>query len=61
MKKVILALSVIGLMTACGSSSTEAEAPKTDSTAVVPACDTTKVVVDSVKTDSVAVSTPTTK
>ena len=35
MKKVILALSVMGLMTACGSS-TETEVPKTktDSTAV---------------------------
>jgi hypothetical protein len=57
MKKVILALSVVGLMTACGSSA-ESEAPKTDSTAVV-AVDTTVVVADSVATDSVAVSTTT--
>lgn len=58
MKKVILALSVIGLMTACGSS-TEGEAPKTDSTAV--AVDTTvTVVTDSVATDSVTVTTTTT-
>lgn len=59
MKKVILALSVVGLMTACGSSSSE-ETPKTDSTAVVTV-DTTVVpaVADSVKTDSVAVSTTT--
>jgi uncharacterized protein YcfL len=59
MKKVILVLSVIGLMTACGSSS-EAEAPKTDST-VVAAVDTTAgVSTESVVfTDSTAVSTAT--
>lgn len=59
MKKVILTLSVIGLMTACGSSS-EAEAPKTDSTAVA-AVDTTAVVATEsvVVTDSTAVSTAT--
>lgn len=59
MKKVILALSVIGLVTACGSS-TEGEAPKTDSTAVT-VVDTTAVVTptDSVSTDSVVVITVT--
>lgn len=59
MKKVILALSVIGLMTACGSS-TEGEAPKTDSTVVVTV-DTTVVVADSVMTDSVVAVPTTTK
>jgi hypothetical protein len=50
MKKVILTLSVVGLLTSC-SSSVEGEAPKTDSTAV--AVDTTLVLpVDSVKPDS---------
>jgi hypothetical protein len=58
MKKVILALSVVGLMTAC-SSSTEGEAPKTDSTAVVAVDTTVVVTADSVATDSVAVSTTT--
>jgi hypothetical protein len=58
MKKVILALSVVGLMTAC-SSTTEGEAPKTDSTAVVDVDTTVVVVVDSVSTDSVTVSTTT--
>jgi hypothetical protein len=58
MKKVILALSVVGLMTAC-SSTTEGEAPKTDSTAVVAVDTTVVVVADSVSTDSVTVSTTT--
>jgi hypothetical protein len=60
MKKVILFLSVVGLLTACGSS-TEAEAPKTDSTAVVVdtvKVDTTVVVKDSVAAGSATV-TPT--
>jgi hypothetical protein len=60
MKKVILALSVIGLMTACGSS-TEGEAPKTDSTVVVTVDTTTVVVADSVMTDSVVAVSTTTK
>jgi hypothetical protein len=59
MKKVILTLSVVGLMTAC-SASTEGEAPKTDSTAVV-AVDTTCVMTDSVTADSVAAVSTTTK
>jgi hypothetical protein len=54
MKKVILTLSVVGLLTAC-SSSVEGEAPKTDSTAVP--VDTSLVLpVDSAKTDSIAVT-----
>jgi hypothetical protein len=61
MKKVILFLSVVGLLTACGSS-TEAEAPKTDSTVVAvdsaAVVDTTKVSVDSVAAGSATV-TPT--
>ena len=57
MKKVILALSVIGVMTAC-TSSTEGEAPKTDSTTVVNV-DTNAVVTESVTADSTAVSTTT--
>jgi hypothetical protein len=60
MKKVILFLSVVGLLTACGSS-TEAEAPKTDSTVVVVdtvKVDTTVVVKDSVAAGSATV-TPT--
>lgn len=60
MKKVILALSVMGLMTACGSSNeTEAPKTKTDSTAVSTVDTTVSVTVtatDSVSTDSVVVS-----
>lgn len=53
MKKVILTLSVVGLMTAC-SSSTQNEVPEIDSTAVV--ADTVVVgTPDSVAVDSVAV------
>lgn len=54
MKKVILTLSVVGLLTSC-SSSAEGEAPKNDSTAV--AVDTTLVLpVDSLKKDSLVVT-----
>ena len=57
MKKVILTLSVIGLMTACSSTPTEVEAPKIDSTAVV--VDTTAVLTESVCVDT-TLSVPTT-
>jgi len=63
MKKVILFLSVIGLLTACGSS-TEAEAPKTDSTVVAVdtvAVDTTVVAVDTVAAAGSVVVVPTKK
>jgi hypothetical protein len=64
MKKVITILSVVGLLTACGSS-TEGEAPKTDSTTVavdtVAVVDTIVVVKDSVPatTSTVAAAVPT--
>lgn len=57
MKKVILALSVIGLMTACGSSN-ETEVSKNDSTTVVT---TTVVVTDSVKVGSTDTTVSTVK
>ena len=53
MKKVILILSVVGLLTACGSSKTEETAPVVDSTAVT--VDTVKVEV----VDTTVVATPT--
>ena len=57
MKKVILTLSVIGLMTACSSTPAEVETSKTDSTAVV--VDTTAVLTESVCVDT-TLSVPTT-
>ena len=53
MKKVILALSVIGFMTAC-SSSTPEEVKTTDSTVVATAVDTVAPTMD---TAAVATST----
>jgi ABC-type uncharacterized transport system auxiliary subunit len=48
MKKVILALSVVASLAACGTKSSETESTTTDSTTVV--VDTTKSLLDTTKT-----------
>jgi len=47
MKKVILALSVVASLAACGTKSSETESTTTDSTTVV--VDTTKSILDTTK------------
>lgn len=55
MKKLVLFLSVITLLTSCGTSAPEGDAPKCDSTGVC--CDSTKSDTCCVKSDTLSTDT----